>query len=100
MSQAWLQVAGIIVEFIGVLLISWEWFTAQRQEQTERAFEAAHLARQPVVARPRQQHRGDRPFSQRRRHRLAGDAQRPRLRRHVVMQKLRPRAGEHQRGRH
>jgi hypothetical protein len=42
MSQAWLQVAGIIVEFIGVLLISWEWFTAQRQEQTERAIEAAH----------------------------------------------------------
>ncbi len=36
MSQAWLQVFGLIIEFLGVLLISWEWFTAQRQEAAER----------------------------------------------------------------
>lgn len=37
MSQAWLQVIGLVVEFLGVLLLAWEWFTAQRQEHAERA---------------------------------------------------------------
>ena len=39
MAQPWLQVIGMIVEFIGVLLISWEWFAAKRQEAAERALE-------------------------------------------------------------
>lgn len=36
MSQAWLQVAGLVVEYLGVLLLAWEWFTARRQDQAER----------------------------------------------------------------
>ena len=54
MSQAWLQVIGIIVEFIGVLLISWEWFTAQRQEAAERAIAAAHARQDESMARMQQ----------------------------------------------
>ena len=42
MGQAWLQVIGLVVEFLGVVLISWEWFAAQRQEAAERAIETAH----------------------------------------------------------
>jgi len=64
MSQAWLQVAGIIVEFVGVLLISWEWFTAQRQERDERAIEAAH-ARQAESMAMMQRHGQPNPAMQR-----------------------------------
>ncbi len=54
MSQAWLQVIGIVVEFLGVLLISWEWFTAQRQEAAERAIETAHARHDESMARMQQ----------------------------------------------
>lgn len=40
MSQAWLQVFGLILEFFGVLLLAWEWFAAQRQDAAERALAA------------------------------------------------------------
>lgn len=36
MSQAWLQVAGLVVEYLGVLLLAWEWFAARRQDLAER----------------------------------------------------------------
>ena len=39
MSQAWLQVFGLTLDFIGVCLIAWEWLTAQRQEAAQRAIE-------------------------------------------------------------
>jgi ferric-dicitrate binding protein FerR (iron transport regulator) len=45
MSQAWLQVVGLVVEFFGVLLLAWEWFAAQRQEATERAIDAEQARR-------------------------------------------------------
>lgn len=41
---------GLIVEFMGVLLISWEWFAAQRQEATERAIEAQHAQAEASMA--------------------------------------------------
>ena len=33
MNQAWLQVAGLIVDLIGVCLIAGEWLVAQRAEK-------------------------------------------------------------------
>lgn len=54
MSQAWLQVIGISVEFVGVLLLAWEWFTAQRQEAAERAIEASHARQDETIARMQQ----------------------------------------------
>ncbi len=36
MSQQWLQVVGLVVEFVGVLLLAWEWFAARRQDLAER----------------------------------------------------------------
>ncbi len=50
MSQAWLPVIGLIVELLGVLLVSWEWFAAQRQEAAERAIEAAHARGEESMA--------------------------------------------------
>lgn len=37
MTQQWLQVVGLVVEYLGVLLLAWEWFAARRQDQTEHA---------------------------------------------------------------
>ncbi|MFM9943311.1 MAG: hypothetical protein ACKVP7_27920 [Hyphomicrobiaceae bacterium] len=54
MSQAWLQVIGLIVEFVGVLLLAWEWFAAQRQEAAERAIESAHARQEESMARLQQ----------------------------------------------
>lgn len=42
MSQAWLQVAGLAVDFLGFALIAWEWLIAQRAERAQRAIEARH----------------------------------------------------------
>ncbi len=46
MSQAWLQVIGLIVEFAGVLLLALEWFAAQRQDAAERLLEVDHQRRE------------------------------------------------------
>lgn len=51
MSQAWVQVAGLIVEFAGVLLLAWEWFAAKRQDAAERAIEKAHAMREEGMMR-------------------------------------------------
>lgn len=37
-----MQVIGLIVEFIGVLVLAWEWFAAQRQDAAERAITGQH----------------------------------------------------------
>lgn len=41
MSQAWLQVVGLLLDMIGFGLILWEWVIAQHQEARLRAMEAA-----------------------------------------------------------
>ncbi|KAB2849814.1 MAG: hypothetical protein F9K44_06820 [Hyphomicrobiaceae bacterium] len=41
MSQAWLQVVGLLLDFLGVCLIGWEWLAAQRQEKALLAIEEA-----------------------------------------------------------
>ncbi len=41
MSQPWMQVAGLAMDFLGVALIALEWLLAQRQERTARAIEEA-----------------------------------------------------------
>ena len=54
MNQAWLQVAGLVLDILGFGLIAWEWMLAQRAEAAVRAIEearerqeesTAHLAR-------------------------------------------------------
>jgi hypothetical protein len=54
MSQAWLQVIGLVLDFLGFALIGWEWMLAQRSEAALQAIEGraaraadgrAHLAR-------------------------------------------------------
>lgn len=40
--QPWLQVAGLAIDFLGVMLIAIEWFLSQRQEQAALAIEAQH----------------------------------------------------------
>jgi hypothetical protein len=39
MNQAWLQVAGLVFDILGVGLIAWEWILAQRAERGLRALE-------------------------------------------------------------
>jgi hypothetical protein len=39
MNQAWLQVAGLVFDILGVGFIAWEWFQAQRGERALRAIE-------------------------------------------------------------
>ena len=46
MSQAWLQVAGLIVEYVGVLVLAWEWFTARRQDLEERDIAETQVRRE------------------------------------------------------
>ena len=35
MTQAWLQAIGLVIEYLGVLLLAWEWFAARRQDRDE-----------------------------------------------------------------
>ena len=35
MAQAWLQVIGLGIEYLGVILLAWEWFAARRQDLAE-----------------------------------------------------------------
>jgi protein-S-isoprenylcysteine O-methyltransferase Ste14 len=49
-SQQWVQVVGLTVEFVGVLLLAWEWFTAERQERAERALAEAQGRREESMA--------------------------------------------------
>lgn len=55
MSQAWLQVAGLVLDFLGFALIAWEWLIAQRAERAQRAIEARH-ARDMEMSRLMQRH--------------------------------------------
>ena len=50
MSQGWLQVVGLAVEYIGVLLLAWEWFTARRQDMAERRVAEAQARREEASA--------------------------------------------------
>ncbi len=50
MNQAWLQVAGMVVEFAGVMLLAWEWFAARRQDLAERMLAEAQLRREESMA--------------------------------------------------
>ena len=45
MQQAWLQVAGLILDFAGFALIATEWILAQRYERAARAIEEAEVRR-------------------------------------------------------
>lgn len=49
MSQAWLQVIGLGVEFLGVLVLAWEWFAARRQDLAERRLAEAQARREDGV---------------------------------------------------
>lgn len=49
-GQAWLQVGGLIVDFLGVALIAIEWMLAQRQELSARAIEEAQARQAQSMA--------------------------------------------------
>jgi hypothetical protein len=49
-GQAWLQVGGLIVDFVGVALIATEWMLAQRQETSARAIEEAQARQAQAMA--------------------------------------------------
>ncbi len=55
MSQAWVQVTGLFLDFFGFALIAWEWLLAQRAERAQRAIEARH-ARDMEMSRMMQRH--------------------------------------------
>ena len=44
-NQAWLQVFGLTLDFLGVALIAAEWLLAQRQESVQRGIEEAAARR-------------------------------------------------------
>jgi hypothetical protein len=46
MSQAWVQVLGLVVEFLGVLVLAWEWFAARRQDLAVEALAEAEARRE------------------------------------------------------
>ena len=50
MGQIWLQVGGMVVEFVGVMLLAWEWFAARRQDLAERRLAAAQARREEGMA--------------------------------------------------
>ena len=43
MAQAWFQVFGLMLDFVGVCLIAWEWLAAQRQEKALLAIEESRV---------------------------------------------------------
>ena len=50
MSQAWLQVAGLVFDIVGFGLIAWEWLIAQRHEARELAIETARARQDQAYA--------------------------------------------------
>lgn len=50
MSQAWVQVIGLAVEYLGVLLLAWEWFAGRRQDMAERHVAEAQARREDASA--------------------------------------------------
>lgn len=55
MSQGWVQVGGLVLDFLGFALIAWEWLIAQRAERAQHAIEARH-ARDMEMSRMMQRH--------------------------------------------
>lgn len=49
-SQAWLQVGGLIADFFGVALIALEWMLSQRQDSSARAIEEAQARQAQSMA--------------------------------------------------
>ena len=49
-AQAWLQVAGLVLDFLGFALIAAEWILAQRQERAALAIEAAQARQAESMA--------------------------------------------------
>ena len=49
-SQAWLQVGGLIADFLGVSLIALEWMLSQRQDNSARAVEEAQARQAQAMA--------------------------------------------------
>jgi hypothetical protein len=49
-SQAWLQVGGLIADFVGVALIALEWILAQRQDHSARSIEEAQARQAQAMA--------------------------------------------------
>jgi hypothetical protein len=49
-SQAWLQVGGLIADFVGVALIALEWMLSQRQDSSARAIEEAQARQAQAMA--------------------------------------------------
>lgn len=52
MSQAWLTVIGLSLDFLGVLLFSREWWTALKAERTEAEIEARKAMLKPNPMMP------------------------------------------------
>lgn len=50
MSQAWLQVAGLVLDIVGFGLIAWEWLIAQRHGAKELAIAAARTRQDEAFA--------------------------------------------------
>ena len=46
MTQAWLQAIGLGIEYLGVLLLAWEWFAARRQDIAEQEIAALQARRE------------------------------------------------------
>ena len=52
MAQAWLNVIGLTLDFVGVLLLSYEWWIALRAERTETEIEARRAMFKPSPMMP------------------------------------------------
>jgi len=54
MQQAWLNVVGLTLDFLGVLLFSREWWTGLKAERTEAELEArkSMLTPSPMMPKP------------------------------------------------
>ena len=52
-DQAWLNVAGLALDFLGVLLLAWEWWLALSADQREAELEARERQLQPSPMMPR-----------------------------------------------
>lgn len=53
-SQAWLNVAGLSLDFVGVMLLAWEWWLALSAERREAELAARDrmLAPHPMMPKP------------------------------------------------
>ena len=73
MAQVWLNVIGLSLDFLGVMLLAWEWSIALGAERREAELEARERlgARHPMMPRPAGPHQA--VFDHMREQRVAGE---------------------------